>query len=227
MNLIKKRITLDLRDAIINGEYPPGTHLVESELCARFKVSRTPVREALAELEKEGFVRITPASGARVVELSIEDVSHIYDMLIVLEGAASRLACDRMTDEQVGKLEEYTFLFEKSLEEGNAEFLFELNNSFHWLITRETGNAYLMDMRSNFRALVDRISHIFPHIPGQMEATIASHRKIISALKARNPALAEFVMREHLESAKGHLLAYLCERPAGNPVESGDASGAV
>lgn len=68
MNLIKKRITLDLRDAIINGEYPPGTHLVESELCARFKVSRTPVREALAELEKEGFVRITPASGARVVD---------------------------------------------------------------------------------------------------------------------------------------------------------------
>src|SRR5271157_233045 len=214
MNL-KQKIILNLRDTIIKGEYTPGTHLVESELCARFKVSRTPVREALNQLEKEGFVRITPEAGAHVVELSLDDVSHIYDVLIVLEGAASRLACSRIKNEQIGKLEEYNFLFEKSLVRRNAELLFELNNRFHWLITSETGNTYLMEMRTNFRGLIDRIAHIFPHIPGQMEATIADHRQIIFALKGRNPSLVEFVMREHLETAKKHLMAYLHEGKMG------------
>jgi DNA-binding GntR family transcriptional regulator len=226
MKLIRKRIVLELREAITRGEYVPGTHLVESELCARFKTSRTPVREALAQLEKEGLVRMTPASGARVVELSIEDVSYIYDILIVLEGAASRLACNLISEKQLSKLEEYNFLFEKSVESHNLELLFELNDRFHWLITSETGNTYLMDIRSNFRSLVDRISRIFLHVSAQMEATIADHRQIISALKARNPALAEFVMREHLERAKKHLLSYLHDRQAGNLADAGKPSGA-
>ncbi len=225
MNLIRKRIVLNLREAIVRGEYAPGAHLVESELCARFKASRTPVREALAQLEKEGFVRTTPASGARVIELSIEDVSHIYDMLIVLEGAASRLACNRIHEEQIAQLEEHTFLFEKARQENNAEFLFELNNRFHWLITSETGNRYLIDMRSNFRALVDRISRIFPHIPEQLEATIIDHHQIVAALKARNPALAEFVMRAHLENAKKQIIAYLRGREAGTLPDTRGASG--
>jgi DNA-binding GntR family transcriptional regulator len=211
----RKRIVPELREAIARGEYGPGTHLVESELCARFKTSRTPVREALAQLEKEGLVRVTPASGARVVDLSDEDISHIYDILIVLEGAASRLACNHIDDEQIGKLEEYNVLFEKSLESRNTEMLFELNSRFHWLITSATGNSYLMDMRSNFRSLIDRISRMFLQVAGQMEATAADHRQIVAALKARNPALAEFVMREHLERAKKHLLSYLAERKPG------------
>jgi DNA-binding GntR family transcriptional regulator len=216
MRPIRKKIILDLREAIIKGEYPPGAHLVENDLCARFKASRTPVREALAQLEKEGFVCMVPGSGAHVTKLSIEDVSHIYDILIVLEGAASRLACNQISEKQLGKLEEYNFHFEKSLKDYNADLLFELNDRFHWLITSETGNTYLIDMRSNFRALVNRISRIFLYVPGQMEATIAEHRQIIAALRTRNPSLAEFVMREHLENAKKQLLAYLCNRQAGN-----------
>ncbi len=210
MNL-KQKIIRELRDTIIKGEYPPGTHLVESEVSDRFKVSRTPVREALNQLEKEGFVRITPDAGARVVELSVQDVSDIYDVLIVLEGAASRLACSRINDGQLAKLAEYNFLFEKSLGSRNTELFSELNNRFHWLITSATGNAHLMEMRSNFRDLIHRILHTFPHIPGQLEATVAEHQQIIAALQARNPSLAEFVMREHLENAKIHLLAYLHE----------------
>jgi DNA-binding GntR family transcriptional regulator len=216
MRPIKSQIILDLREAIIKEEYPPGAHLVENDLCARFKASRTPVREALAQLEKEGFVCVIPGSGAHVTKLSIEDVSHIYEILIVLEGAACRLACNRTSEEQIGKLEEYNFHFERALKNRNDDLLFELNDRFHWLITSETGNTYLMDMRSNFRALVNRISRIFLYVPGQMEATIVEHRQIIAALRARNSALAEFVMREHLENAKEQLLKYLRDRQTGN-----------
>ena len=208
MNL-KEQIATGLRNAILQGEYGPGEHLTEHALCKRFQVSRTPIREALHQLEKEGFVRITPAAGARVVKLSLKETFDIYDLLIILEGAACRLAALQITESQINKLEEYNLLFEKAMVEENVELLFDLNASFHWLITEATKNAYLVDMRMNFRRLVDRIARIFPYVPGQCEETLTWHRKIIKALKGRNPALGEFVMREHLEKAKENLFGHL------------------
>jgi len=208
VNLKRKTIT-ELRNSILKGEFGPGEHLTEALLSARFKVSRTPIREALNQLEKEGFVKMTPAAGARVVNPSLKDTLDIYDILIVLEGAASRLACPLIQEDQLDKLEEYQLFFEKALKEENEDLLFDLNSQFHWLITEATKNAYLIEMRTNFRRLVDRIARIFPHVDGQCEETLLWHRKIIDALKARNPALAEFVMREHLGNAKQKLAEYL------------------
>jgi DNA-binding GntR family transcriptional regulator len=227
MNLKEKTIT-ELRNSILKGEFGPGERLTEALLSARFQVSRTPIREALNQLEKEGFVKITPAAGARVVKLSLKDTFDIYDILIVLEGAASRLACPLIDKDQVNKLEEYQLLFEKALREGNEELLFDLNTQFHWLITEATKNSYLIEMRTNFRRLVDRIARIFPHVPGQCEETLLWHRKIIDALKARNPALAEFVMKEHLGDAKKKLAEYLEGREKQTPMPEGllgDRSG--
>jgi DNA-binding GntR family transcriptional regulator len=101
------------------------------------------------------------------------------------------------------------------MKEKNADLLFDLNARFHWLITEATINPYLIGIRTNFRRLVDRIARIFPHIPGQCEQTLSEHRKIIDALKARNPSLAEFVMREHLESARKNLYDYVVRRERG------------
>jgi DNA-binding GntR family transcriptional regulator len=211
MNL-KEKTVAELRNSILKGEFGPGEHLREALLSARFKVSRTPIREALNQLEKEGFVKITPAAGARVVKLSLKDTLDIYDILIILEGAASRLACPLIQEDQLNKLEEYQLLFEKALKERNEDLLFDLNTQFHWSITEATRNSYLIEMRINFRRMVDRIARIFPHVPGQCEETLLWHRKIIDALKARNPALVEFVMREHLGNAKKKLAEYLEER---------------
>jgi DNA-binding GntR family transcriptional regulator len=208
MNL-KEKIVTSLRNAILQGEYHPGEHLAELALCKRFRVSRTPIREALHQLEKEGFLKITPAAGARVVRLSLKETLDIYDILIILEGASCRLATPQIDVSQINKLEEYNLLFEKAMDEMNVDLLFDLNAAFHWLITEATKNAYLVDMRVKFRRLVDRIGRIFPYVPGQCDETLTWHRKIIQALQARNPALAEFVMREHLENAKKNLFGYL------------------
>lgn len=210
MNL-KERVTRELRLAITRGEYGPGEHLTEAALCERFKVSRTPVREALNQLEREGFVRLAPAAGARVIELSLQEKKDIYDLLIILEGAAARLACLHIKDEDIRKLEEYNTLFDRAAESRNADLLFQINLQFHWLITEATRNAYLIDVRTNFRRLVDRVGRIFPRIPKQIEATEREHRMIIDALKSRNSALSEFFMREHLEGAKKRLFDHLRE----------------
>jgi DNA-binding GntR family transcriptional regulator len=209
---LKEMIVTELRKAIIEGQFAPGDRLVEGELCSRYRVSRTPIREALNQLETEGLVAITPGAGARIARLSRKDLIDIYDLLIVLEGAASRLACDQITEGELAKLEEYLFLFGQAMQKNDHELIFQLNLRFHWLITEATKNRYLIEMRLNFRRLIDGISRLFPQIPQQCAASMAEHRAIIDGMKARNPSLAEFLMREHLEGAKRHLVDYLDTR---------------
>jgi DNA-binding GntR family transcriptional regulator len=211
MNL-KEKAAAKLRNAVLKGEYLPGDRLTEIALSKRFRVSRTPIREALRQLEKEGFVKISPSGGARVVKLSMKETLDIYDVLIILEGAACRFAAAQIDETQLDRLEEYNLLFERAMDEKNVELLCDLNASFHWLITEAAKNSYLIDMRTNFRRLIDRIARIFPHVPGQCDETLLWHRKIIDALKARNSALAEFVMREHLGNAKKNLAEFLRQK---------------
>ncbi|MBI5445265.1 MAG: GntR family transcriptional regulator [Deltaproteobacteria bacterium] len=224
MPSLKERVIRELRHAITQGEYPPGAHLTEAALCERFQVSRTPVREALNQLEMEGFLKIIPAAGARVVELSLQQAVDIYDVLVVLEGAACRLACDHITDDEIRKLDEYNFVFEKASETTNSELLFQANYQFHWLITEATQNSYLIDVRANFRRLVDQLGRLFPQeIPDQLVISVLEHRQIIDALKVRNAALSEFLMREHLEGAKKRLFAYFRRKQENSPDTSPSA----
>lgn len=118
---------MELRNAIAWREYKPGEHLKEADLSRRFNVSRTPIREALIQLEKEGFIKMTPEVGAKVVQLSQNDISNIYDILIVLEGLSSRLAYTRLKNEQIDKLEELHLMMVKAL--GEKKILtFSLNS---------------------------------------------------------------------------------------------------
>jgi len=206
---IKQTIFRELRDSISRGEYEPGERLVEGNLAKRFKVSRTPIREALNQLEKEGFIRITPNAGAEVVTLSLKDIADIYDIVIVFEGLANRLATDKLTNEQINKLEEYQLLMINAAAQKNLNLVFELNLKFHWLIMEATKNYYLIDAHRNFHSLLYRFARILADVPVQWEVTINAHRKIIDSLKARNPALAEFLTKEHLEEAKTRLLDFL------------------
>lgn len=209
---LKETIITALRNDIIKGGYKPGERITEEDLCKHFKVSRTPVRESLQLLEKEGLIKISPNSGARVVELSEKDVFDIYDILIILEGSACRLACFNISAEQISKLKEYQFGIERAAAEKNSDLFFQLNQQFHWVITESTKNNYLIEMRANFRRLINRFALVSAIIPDQISATLEEHPNILDAIMKRNPGLAEFVGREHMERAKKFTLGYLKER---------------
>jgi DNA-binding GntR family transcriptional regulator len=202
-------VFIELRHAIIEGEYKPGQHLGEDELCNRFSVSRTPVREALKLLAKENIVEITPNSGARVVTLSQDDVTALYDMLIILEGAATRLAALKMTADQIKKLQELQYTMQRASGQNNMDLFYEVNLQFHWYITECSKSKYLIEIRGNIRRLVDRFARFAVFIPNQLSATMDEHPRIIDAIKRRNGELAEFVAREHMEHARDMLLEYL------------------
>lgn len=198
-----------LRRDIVRGLNKPGQRLREKDLCKRYGVSRTPVREALKQLEKENLVKINPNAGASVVDLSIKDISDIYDVLIVLETAVTSLASIHASSEGIRRLEEYQFKMEKAAGQGNNDLVFELNLQFHLLINTLANNHYLAEIRENYRNLVDRFARFAAVIPGQVEATLEEHQRIIEAIKLHNPAMGEFVMNEHMMHSKKLLLGYI------------------
>jgi len=211
---LKETVIRGLRNAIIRAEYKPGERLKEPDLCKRYQVSRVPVREALNQLQAEGFIKISPNRGASVVDFSIDDVSNIYDVLIGLESTACRLACRNITDGQILKLEEYQFMIDRTFESKDWELFIELNMQFHMFITETTNNPYLVDIRKNFRGLIDRFARFSPFIPEQLKATLEEHPRIIEGLKSKNPAMAEFATREHLTNAKRLMLKYFKRKEA-------------
>jgi DNA-binding GntR family transcriptional regulator len=206
---LKEDILIKLRDSIASGEYEPGEHLREEHLSRRFNVSRTPIREALNQLEKEGFIKIIPEVGAKVAQFSQNDIADIYDLLIVLEGLGSRLAAARITNEQLYRLEELHFAMVKAANQKELRLFFELNTHFHMKLIEASENSYLIDMRMNFRRLIDRFADISHLIPGQWQASIKEHPKILEALKSKEPVLAEFLTKEHVENGKNRLIQYL------------------
>jgi DNA-binding GntR family transcriptional regulator len=205
----KKVIIRDLRNAIASGTLRPGQRITETALCRQYGISRTPVREILKQLEKEGLVRIVPNAGARVVDLSTEDVSNIYEMQIVLEGASARFACGLVTDQEIRRLQECQFMIENAIAQKNLDLVFELNTRFHMLLCEFTKNPYLIQIRRNFATLMSRFGRFATYIPRHLDASLQEHPKIIDALRKRNAALAEFLAREHFEKAKEYMSAYI------------------
>ena len=204
----KENIIAHLRHAIVSGKFKPGEHIVEQDLCSLLGVSRSPVREALNQLEKEGLVTIKNNVGAKVVDLTLDDLSHIYDVIEVIDGAASRLACDKLNDEEIKELKEYHFMMIDASNQNNLELVFELNIQFHKYINEHTNNQYLMEIWTNLRSLTYFLTHFSPFIAGQAKATIEGHQKIIDAIESRNPSLAEFDSRNHIKVAKRFMLNY-------------------
>jgi len=207
---LNENVSIHLRKAIAKGEYRPGQRLTEMALCERFKVSRTPVREALRELQAEGLIMISPDLGASVVKLTREDLNNLYDVLILLESNACSLASVKMNAEQILRLEECNFKITLAAAEKNYDLLFELNCHFHNLIVESTANPYLIQMRNNIGRLTNRFGRftLTPIVPEQIQATLTEHPEVIEAIKNGNPGTAEFQGRKHMESAKKFTLNY-------------------
>jgi DNA-binding GntR family transcriptional regulator len=207
--VLKETILRDLRNGIAGGKLRPRERITEAALCRQYGVSRTPVREILKQLEKEGLVRISPNAGARVTDFSVKDVSNIYEIFIALEGAGARFACREASDEEIKKLEECQFMIEKAIGQKNLELVFELNSRFHMLITEFTRNPYLIEIRRNFSTLMSRFGRLATFIPRHLQGALEEHPKIIDAIVKRNAALAEFLAKEHIEKAKEYMSAYV------------------
>ena len=190
------RLLADIRA----GALQPGSRLTETELAARFGMSRTPVREAIRQLEAEGLVVHQPRVGATLRALDYAEVTELYEMRAVLEGTAARLAARAASDVELAELAAINE--EMAAAPGEPERLYHLNRQFH---------AALLDAAKN-RFLVAAVGAIHKTMlilgPSTMEEgeraskAVAEHAAVLDALVARDGVTAELAMRAHIEAAQ-------------------------
>ncbi len=187
-----------LRRMIVEDELPPGARIPERELCERFAVSRTPLREAIKVLAREGYVILTPNRGASVAILTEKDLDEAFPIMAALEALAGELAAEAATEAQIAAIRADTQAMRRAFEAGDRPAYFARNEAIHLGIVRASGNAMLEEMQ---RALDGRVRR------GRYRANIGSdrwhrameeHEEIAAALSARDGARLSALLRRHL-----------------------------
>lgn len=197
-----------LQDDIVLGVLQPGTKLGETELAARYGVSRGPLREAIRRLESRKLLERIPHVGTRVASLKADDLIEIYRVREALEGMAARLAAEHMTDTEVNSLWELLALHEQQqdLQEDIAYFQHEGDLDFHYRIIQGSHNRALIDLLiGEIYHLVRRYRYQFSMTANRPKKALSEHRQIAEAIEARDSEMAELLMRRHISRAREYL----------------------
>lgn len=187
-----------LREAILKGDLKPGERLMELQLASKLGVSRTPIREAIRMLEQEGLAVTMPRKGAEVAKMTLKDMEDVLEIREALDELAVRIACEKITDEQLKRLVDAKDLFETSTRTGDVKKIAEADVSFHDVIYEATGNPKLETLLNNLREQVYRYRVEYIKDPQNYPVLIREHEAILLALQERNVKKAESAMHEHV-----------------------------
>jgi len=201
-----ERIYRRLRGAIQRGEFDPGTRLVEQRLAEELGVSRTPVREALYRLEREGLVTKVPHKGIVVREQDPEELKEVLELRGLLEGHAAALAAKKGDEELFDELEEILKRSEEALEKNDIDELVKLNTQFHETLYRRCGNHKLLELIKDLRDQFFRFRTSILRIKGMPRVSIEDHYKMLELMRKGESQAVEKLVREHIGRGKERLL---------------------
>ena len=190
-----------LEEAILEGELKPGERLRAEALAQRFGTSRTPIREALLQLEGQGLVEVEPNRGAVVRAFDRDDLFDLYGVRALLEPAAAVLAATRATVAQMDELE----LLCDVAETAPVEQQMECNEQFHRIIAEAAGSPRLAVAMRAASGIPRTFRHRFWQSETQRAESLVCHRRIVAAFRARDPQMAEAAMRMHILGAVAFL----------------------
>jgi DNA-binding GntR family transcriptional regulator len=209
---LRSRIFFKVRDDIISGRYQNGDVLVESKLAEEFGVSRTPVREAIRQLELEGLVRTVSNRGIVVEGISSRDVQDIYTIRGLIESLAARWAAERITPEELRQLKETVELQEFYASKNDVDQVTRLDTRFHELILNACKSKPLRHALGGFVAYAQRARVVSLNVPGRISRTLAEHRAIFEAIANKDPDNAEQAVNLHVMKAEKNLMTQLHKR---------------
>ncbi len=190
-----------IKEAILSFAFLPNQALIEADLAAQLGISKTPVRDALRQLEQDGLVERVAFRGTYVSGISNQDMAYTYQIRIALEGLAVRLAAPALSDEGLDQLNDMIHEHEAALEQGHHLEASFINAGFHNRIIQCCGNPRLIRMLDFLDDNLKRYRLLSIAQGLRKEKSIQEHRAIFSALKSRDPLAAEMSMQSHLNSA--------------------------
>ncbi|MEL6290150.1 MAG: GntR family transcriptional regulator [Pseudomonadota bacterium] len=198
-----------LRTLIVEGALAPGTKVPEKELCARFGVSRTPMREALKVLGHEALIDLVPNRGAVVARLTCDDVDEVFPIMGALEALAGELACANLTDATLTAIRRAHAAMEQCYDNRDLSGYFAHNEVIHELIAEMAGNPTLLTIQNGLQGRVRRARYLANMSQDRWATAIAEHRDMLAALEARDGARLGAIMRAHLEGKRATVKAAL------------------
>jgi DNA-binding GntR family transcriptional regulator len=201
-----------LRAAILSGRLPPGARIVEADIARQMTTSRSPVREAVRKLEREGLVEYKPRRGTVVVGLSYEDVADAYQLRAHLEAYAARLAAVRATDVQLNAMLELIERMRTHAAAQDLSGLLAADVAFHRLLCEAAGSRRLLQLWDSLNP--ERwtlLSGLRATGELSLEQLAERHWPILAVLQSRNPERADAIIRSHILELAARVLAGLAE----------------
>ncbi len=205
---LSSRVFHILEDEILSGKLSRGDSLVETEIASRLGVSRTPVREALRQLELDELVRTLPNRGTVVMGVSPKDMEDIFTIRVYIEGLAARWAAEKMDAGSRERLSELLVLQEFYTQKGDFRKLQEIDSSFHELIYEASGSWPLRHTLAHFHHYVRRARELSLENGNRALRVLREHRDIAEAIAKRDADAASHLMGEHIKNAREYFLGY-------------------
>lgn len=206
---LRELVCETIRQAIIDGTFSPGERLMEIQMADEMGVSRTPVREAIRKLELEGFVVMIPRRGTYVADISIKDITEIYEIRTSLDVLAAGLAAERITDEELETLNRLLVEIGQHINDKNMEKIVEADTAFHDVLYQASRNERLCSIINNLREQLTGIRGRSMSYPGRLIETMDEHRSLIDCIASRDVERAQDAARVHIENAEHTLMKSL------------------
>lgn len=195
-----------LLEDILQGRLNAGEKLLESELAEKFHVSRTPVREALLQLEKEEYITHKKNVGAVVKKISFRKVQEIYEIVGLLEAYATEKATDKIGEKDISYLQALLKRMEDSIKKRDYTPYVQQNIQFHKFFVKNCGNETLEQIVSGLRKRIYKVVSEGLTLPMHADRYLDWHRKIVKAISERNPLKAGKLMKGHVDEVRKRLL---------------------
>lgn len=192
-----------LRERILRGEYRIGEKIKETQIAEELQVSRTPIREAFKLLETEGLIDYIPNRGCFAKGFTKQDIEDIYAVRKALEVLAVEWAVNRITDEEVAKLQEQSDLMEFYTERKESKKVLEINSDFHAVIYNAAGSRFMAQVLRSYKEYIERTRQVIHAEQKEyLQEILTEHKAILDAVKDRDMARAKAAMASHLDGSQ-------------------------
>jgi DNA-binding GntR family transcriptional regulator len=212
-SLKREQAYKQIRDAISFGELKPGEKVGEEATSDKFHLGRTPLREALRQLESEGYVEVVPYKGAVVRKISPRELEQVYELLGVIEGYAVEKATASMTHTAIKQLEKIQAEMVRAAKNADYTLWLDKNALFHQHFQKASVNELLSAEIDNLRRRAYRYRVLAVSIHGHVEEYLDHHLKILEAVIEKEAEQAAHAMRSHLLAAGRNLIKFVKDNP--------------
>lgn len=197
-----------IKKKIITTKMPPGSVISEAQLMDELVLGRTPIREAIKQLQSENLVTVTPRRGMYVADIAVTDLSQLFEVRVELEALAVRLATQHITGEQLTQLRRLAETYQDADSRNNV-MLIELDSEFHALIAEAAHNKFLRKDLERYYNLYQRIWYIAINYAKPEDLDVDAHIDILEAIEASDTQRAEQRMKTHVEKFHQTIKQYL------------------